>query len=124
MRLTISVATTPKTKPKTAASMNPPVSAERINAPYSDCVVETAEPEKVLIMARSATKVRHAVVTKIFVVLLSRFCLMILARRLISFRASSLVYFIFLLEGLDFLGLLITQFSFFTQCFVVNKKSM
>ena len=44
-------------------------------------------------MVIAVTKIMLAVVVKIFVVLLSFACLIIFARRFISFRALSVVYF-------------------------------
>ena len=93
--LTRSVTITPNTNPKTAVSTYPPDSAEIINAPYSDCVAEIAEPEKIPITAKSAIKVKPAAVVKTFVTFLSCFCRMIPARRLIYFKASSFEYFMF-----------------------------
>ena len=85
----------PKTNPRTAVSTYPPDSAEIINAPYADGVAEIAEPEKMPITAKSAIRVKPAVVVKMFVTFRSCFCRMIPARRFISFKASSFVYFMF-----------------------------
>lgn len=92
--LTISVTEIPAITPKMATKMYPPVLADRMNEPYALCIPETSEQDILPMTANRAINDSVTEIAKMFVILLSRFCLITFARLFISLRASFVVYFI------------------------------